>query len=407
MMSAGSEFAAPMRILVCASEAPFGPYNGLRLQIRALVNALSEHHDVHVVAAQWPDQEIADHEIADAPFRLTLLSAPTGGLARRLVGWSRALADHAPIESVNLLPRFAASVERLVTSEVYDVVHVSNGELAGLRPMLHGLPAVLAPLDAWERNVEAEAELASGLGRVVLAEQTRRVRRYVRRWYPDYDFNVLVTDEDANLTRRTVPLARVEAISNGVNLDLFTPGDPSRSRESGLIVFTGAMNFAPNVRAAQVLATDVLPRVLDEHPDARLALVGRDPGPEVLALAGPRVQVTGTVDDVRPWLWRAGAFVCPMVSGTGVKNKLLEAMACGVPSVVTPLACAGTAIVDERHALVAEDPNAMAQAIGRVLSAPGLAAELGAAGRRLVEDDHGWTGVARAYEQLYRRAVGC
>ena len=110
----------------------------------------------------------------------------------------------------------------------------------------------------------------------------------------------------------------------------------------GRIVFTGAMNYPPNIVAADFLARLLLPRVRTVRPDTQLVIVGREPDPRVLGLAAlDGVDVTGAVDDIRPWLQSAQVFVCPMLSGTGIKNKLLEAMASGLPCVATPLALQG------------------------------------------------------------------
>lgn len=388
-----------MRILVCASEAPVAPLNGLRLQIRALTEALALRHDVHVLAYAWPGQD------GPAPegVRLQTVPPPAGG---RISGWLRAAVDHRPIEAVKLTRPMADALIRFrEREEPFDVAHVSNGEIAGVAPALTGVPAVLAPLDAWDRNVAAQVAAATGLRRRVLIEQARRVRRFVAAAYAPYAHVVLVSEEDARATAAMAPGVRAVAIPNGVDTERFTPGDAA-GREPGLIVFTGAMHFAPNVLAARLLVREVLPLVRREHPDARVAIVGRGPLPEVQRLAGDGVEITGEVPDVRPWLRRAAVFACPMAAGTGVKNKLLEALACGAPAVVTPLASQGIALHDGEHALVAAEAGGLAQAISRVLGDPGLGERLGAAGRSLVEREHGWDAVAHAHERLYSAAIG-
>ncbi len=149
---------------------------------------------------------------------------------------------------------------------------------------------------------------------------------------------------------------------------------------------------------------EVLPLLLRERPDVRLRIVGRDPAPEVLALAGPSVEVTGTVEDVRPHLWEAGAYLCPMRSGSGVKNKLLEALAAGAPCVVTPLATAGLELVDGAHALVREHASELAEALLGVLSDPPRADGLAAAGAARAQE-LSWARTAEGFQAVYRDAV--
>ena len=169
------------------------------------------------------------------------------------------------------------------------------------------------------------------------------------------------------------------------------------------LVFTGALHTPANEAAATVLAQRVMPVVRATLPDARLAIVGRarSPAVQALASAADRVQVVADVPDVRPWLRRAGAFVAPMDVGTGVKNKLLEAMACATACVTTPLGTRGMDVVDEVELVVRESTDDLAAAVTALLTDPGRAAALGARARRHVVEHHDWVAVARRYESLY------
>src|SRR5204862_4887967 len=132
--------------------------------------------------------------------------------------------------------------------------------------------------------------------------------------------------------------------------------------------------------------------------DARLAIVGRAPSPRVRALAELEgVEVTGEVGDLRPWLASSGAYVCPMISGTGIKNKLLEAMACGAGCVVTPLALQGLRVAPGRELLVGGSARELADSLLRVLDDDAYRERLGRAARRSVQNEHDWRAVAHAY----------
>jgi glycosyltransferase involved in cell wall biosynthesis len=155
------------------------------------------------------------------------------------------------------------------------------------------------------------------------------------------------------------------------------------------VLFTGALEAPANEQAALRLVRRILPRLRARLPDAGVDLVGRAPGPAVRALAAePGVRVVADVPDLRPWLWAAPVYACPMVSGTGIKNKLLEAMAAGAPAVASPLACQGLAVRDGEQLRVAGDDDAFAAALAELLEAPAteLAADLLPAVRDLVAD---------------------
>jgi glycosyltransferase involved in cell wall biosynthesis len=365
-------------VLVCAAEAPLAPYGESRLQLRALVDALALRHEVHVVAALWPGQEITP-----TSFGMTLVPAPS--------------------RAADLPERLRPIVAGIVESSTFDVVHVVDGELAELRPALAGLPAILMPLAVRQLQVDAEAVHAHGPRRRLLSRRLRHACRHAQRWYPEYSYNVLSTEADADVARITAPLAHVQAIAGGVDAAWFSPVE--EPAEPGLVVFAGILDHEPHVRAAQMLVDEVLPLVRERHPHAHVALVGRDPSAKVQALAGPHVDVRETADP-RPWLRRAAVFACPVMTGTGAGTKLLEAMACGAASVVMPQVGESIGVVDGRPALVAEGPGAVAGAVGRLLSHPLLCTCLGLAGRRCVEEEHGWDRVAGRYELLYAQAIG-
>jgi glycosyltransferase involved in cell wall biosynthesis len=280
---------------------------------------------------------------------------------------------------------------------------VSSGRLAALGRELRGVPSVLGALDAWHLNLAAKAELSPRVRRVLLEAEQRRVRRFIAREYPAFDRVAVVSDGDRAALRDVAGSLDPVVIPNGVDADAFTPGAPD-DREPGVVVFSGAMDYAPNEAAAAFLARRVMPAVWDRVPDARLRLVGRDPSPAVLSLASDRVVVTGRVDAMQPWLRSAAVYACPMVSGTGIKNKLLEALACGAPVVCTPLACRGLAATPGEHLVVADDAPGLAEAIVELLTDDAAAAHLGASGRLYVLQNHTWDEAAARYEALFEDA---
>ncbi|MDQ4035939.1 MAG: glycosyltransferase, partial [Chloroflexota bacterium] len=208
-------------------------------------------------------------------------------------------------------------------------------------------------------------------------------------------------DADADRLRSLAPKARVEVVPNGVDADRFSPHRDLKPSPSTL-VFVGAMSYPPNVAAMRYFTNEVLPIVRRARPDTRLTIVGRDPAPDVRAMASASVQVTGEVEDVRPYLAAASVFVAPMVSGSGIKNKVLEAMAMARPVVVTSLAVEGLPVHNGQNALVADGAAPLAAAIIRLLGNPEERTRMGEAGRSLVEQQYTWEACAARYEELYQ-----
>jgi polysaccharide biosynthesis protein PslH len=165
------------------------------------------------------------------------------------------------------------------------------------------------------------------------------------------------------------------------------------------------MNFPPNVQAALFLVHEVMPLVRTQVPGARLRLVGRGPVPQLRNLAGPEVEITGTVADVRPWLLQAEVAVCPLRRGTGIKNKLLEAGALGLPIVATQSALGDVDLRDGQEVLIRDEPAAIAAAIVELLGDPAARRRLGDAARAVIAQRWGWEGPARSFTELYQEMV--
>jgi glycosyltransferase involved in cell wall biosynthesis len=374
-----------MRILVCASESPRAPLNGSRLLAWQLCSRLARDHEVTVVALRHPDQEGPP---PDGVRLYELPMTPLSGL-RAWLQRLRAVALREPVEARRLAAPFLSFLPEL--PDRFDVAHVMLGSLAGLASALD-VPAVIAPLDAWHLNVEAEAESAPRwVERVWRRAQVHAVRRFQAYAYRPFARVILVAEEDAHEVRALDPSLATVTIPIGVDSAAFAPDGRPRSG----ILFTGVLDTPANDQAAVRLAERIMPLVRRSVPEATLSLVGRSPSPRVRNLDAT---VVPDVPDLREYLWAAGVYACPMTSGTGMKNKLLEAMAAGAPAVATSLACQGMRVRDGVELRIADDDEAFAAALIATLRAPG---ELGDKGRQYVIDHHDWDAVAKAYAAVY------
>lgn len=204
-----------------------------------------------------------------------------------------------------------------------------------------------------------------------------------------------VTENEAALFKRLAPECAnsVRAISNGVDAEFFSP-DPARqspfSADELPIVFTGAMDYWPNIDAVTWFAADMLPQLLQADKRIRFYVVGRSPTPAVRALASQSVVVTGTVPDVRPYLQHADVVVAPMRVARGVQNKILEAMSMGRPVVAASDCVDAISAVDGKELVAATTPVQYVEAVRRLLERSNLADGIGAAGRACVVDSFSW-----------------
>ena len=213
----------------------------------------------------------------------------------------------------------------------------------------------------------------------------------------DAALTISVSEEDARALRKLSPRGQVAPVPTGVDLEYFVP---DRSAEvNDRIVFSGSMDWYPNEDAVLFFANEVLPKIQRVRPNTSFAVVGRNPSATVRALADrPGIDVSGTVDDVRPHVRRGAVQVVPLRIAGGTRLKIFEALAMGQAIVSTRVGAEGLDVEPNRHIVLADDADVMADAVVQLIDSPGRRHALGNAGRALVEARYGWDQVAREFE---------
>jgi glycosyltransferase involved in cell wall biosynthesis len=245
---------------------------------------------------------------------------------------------------------------------------------------------------------------ASVRQRLIAALELRRTRAYEGRVLRRVDRVAVTAPEDAAALRSLAPPAQVDVIPNGVDLEHFRP--LAAPPEPATLVFSGKMSYHANATAVLWFVRHVLPAVRARHAGVRLRIAGSDPPPAIRALGrDPAITVTGHLPDLRTAFAGATAAVCPVTVKVGIQNKILEAMAMGLPVVTTRQGHSGLGAVAGRDLLVAADAAAFAAGVCRLIEDRTLRAALGRAGREYVETHHRWDVAADRLEALYRSAV--
>lgn len=234
-----------------------------------------------------------------------------------------------------------------------------------------------------------------------------RLLAFERRAAMASDASLFVTEAEAALFIRSAPEARerTQVMQNGVDADFFSPANGGESpypTGGPVIVFSGAMDYWPNIDAVTWFATELLPQIRRSVPEARFWIVGMNPAPAVQALAGEGITVTGTVPDVRPYIAHADVVVAPLRIARGIQNKVLEAMAMARPVVLTSAPAAGLAAQSGLHCEIAHDGVGFASAVAGLLAAPERRAPMGVAARDCVLGAYSWP----AHLSLLERLLG-
>lgn len=294
-----------------------------------------------------------------------------------------------------------ATHRRLAASR-YDFVHFFGGvQVYEFRNLVAPrLPNIIVPYDCYSLFLERAGAAASGPAqRLRFRTRLAMARRYEALAFKGFGRVVLVTEVDAAYLRSLAPDLPTAVIPNGVDGSFFQPVADTELPPS--LVFVGNMSYAPNAAAAIALVTRILPKVEAEVSGARAIIIGPQPPPELSSLRSGNVEITGWVPDIRPHLAGAACFLSPLTTGTGIRNKILEAMAAGVPVAATPLSCEGIRVKDGEDILLGRDPAELAAAAIRLLRDKNLRRRIAEGGQRLVRRDHSWSQVADRYEALY------
>lgn len=387
----------PLRLLFLTPFRPRadGRHGGARVTGQ-LIAGLARHHEVAVV--HFDDPPGVEDELSRTCERLEPVALPAliEGWQARIAAKLRLLRGFPTRASELHNPAFGRRVHEVAAAWRPDIVQIEYPVLGQYLPALDGCPAPRVLVDH-EATLRETRPWGGPLPGLTAALDERAWRSYKRRALERVDAVVVFTDRDAEVLAGLGSPTPVVRIAFGVPM----PAEPLQPAAADGVLFVGNFQHPPNVDAAVWLARDVFAPLRRTHPDARLTIVGPSPPPEVLALAGDRVIVTGEVPDVTPHLRDAAVVTAPVRTGGGMRVKVLEALAAGKAVVATPRAVEGLDVLAGEHLEVAESDAGLRDAIARLLDDPGRRAALGAHARAWAQAHLSWDATVGAYERLY------
>lgn len=382
------------------------PYVPSRIRVRPfqIIRELSKRHKVHVVALG--EVGVGKARGAEELPGMTedLIVIPHSKL-RGLLQSLLALPTPSPMCSAFC---WSAAMKRTVADVVggasFDVVHIEHLRAAHFGAACGGLPIVFDSVDCLTGLFGQMARTKKNpVSKLVMAEEAWKLRRYEPRMLARFDRVVITSDTEREEIANLDQNLPIEVVPNGVDTDYFSPQEVERAPHR--IVFSGKMGYSPNAQAALWFAQNVFCVIRDKYPDAEFMIVGSDPPAEVNKLGSqPGIMVTGYVDDIRPHLASSAVAVVPMQVAVGMQNKLLEAMAMGLPVVATPIAtrslrqrCPGVAVAESAEEMIAE--------VSRLLDDPNRADQIGREGRDEVLRNFSWRSSVEKLELAYQGAI--
>ncbi|MBI2954156.1 MAG: glycosyltransferase [Chloroflexi bacterium] len=404
-----------MKLLFITPQLPYPPQKGTTTRNFNIIKNLSRNHEVHLLS--FGDSRCRDHVEALEAYcaSVKLCAMPTRRMATRV----RDLFLNPRPDLVLRLasPEFVERLREILLRNRFDVLQIE-----GLEMCLHwdtvskenrARSAVRATvLD--DHNAEyvlqrRAFEIDRGRPRKLVAAmysfvQWRRLTRYEAEMCRRVDGVVTVSEIDRKALDAISRLPRVAVVPNGVDVDYFRLAEPEGKHDAPTLLFSGTMDFRPNIDAVTWFCEEILPRVHRDVPEAKFCIVGRDPLPAVTELGkDPRVVVTGFVEDVRPYFRQASVYVVPLRFGGGTRFKVLEAMAAGIPVVSTAMGAEGIEASSGRDLIVADDPGSFAQWVVRLLREEDRRRHLVESARAIIERKYDWRIIVPRLEELYTR----
>ena len=391
------------------------PRFGAQARMHGLMTQLARRHDL--TAVMLVDDEFDADECRRAMQaycrEAVMVPNPYGreGLTKRLLQL-RSLASTPSFERLRVtLPVLQQTLDQILRARRFDVVNLEFPYL-GHYDLRQAPPGERRPsliVDSHEIAYDLARQFAragGNLGRRLYAGANwRKLRRDELGTYRAADGVYLCSATDERCLLNQVPGVRTTVIPNAADVEYYQPRPTDPAPDGRTVVYFGLLSTIPNIDGVVHFAQDIWPRIAEAAPQARCKIIGGRPPPSLLALAGPRVKLTGFVSDLRPHLAAAAAVVVPLRLGGGTRLKIVEAMAMGKAIVSTTLGAEGIEAVPGRDLLVEDQPAAFAKAVHRLLAEPGLAARIGQSARQLAVERYGWSEAARVLEGFYHRIL--
>lgn len=399
-----------MRVLFIATRLPLPAHSGGQVRALNLIKQATKFHKIDVVCFSF-DAADAEHAkgLRDLDTSVTLVPVRDRNIIQKI---SAVLFAAAPYSVSKYWSReMAAAIEKLISTNSYDVVHFEQVHMAHYRKFCNGHPCLVDQQNVEHRILERCANVEKSLfKRRLFLAQARKMKAFEATHLAGFSACSAVSDEDGrvlmNLVRNIRP---VYTLPNGVDTEFFRSRAHHicESPEEDALVFTGSMDWLPNADAASYFCKDILPLIWAVKPNVRFYIVGKGPSGRSNEFADVRIIQTGRVDDVRAFTARSKVVVVPLRIGGGTRVKILEAMSMERAIVSTSTGAEGIEYTVDTDIILADRPEVFARKVVLLLDDNEKRRALGMAGRKLVLEKYDWNIVGQKLNRIYGDILQC
>jgi polysaccharide biosynthesis protein PslH len=378
---------------------PYPPYRGDKLKIFNLAKRLKGRHELHLLTFAQSQEDLSYKKDLEAIFKeVHLVYLPKWKSA---INCAAGIWDSKPLQVLYFhSAELQQKLNDLLSTHKYDAVHVQHLRMSPYLANRKDIPRILDLPDAfslyWKRRKLVKRSLLTSLFENF---EQARVLKY-ESVLKEYDLALACSAEDLDYLSRTHQANNLRLLPNGVDLETFAPKGHDYSHNK-TILFTGNMDYAPNVDAVVYFTESILPLVQAKVPGVQFVIAGQRPIKKVTDLAGEHVKVTGFVKDLAAAYNSASVVVAPLRFGAGTQNKVLEAMAMGVPVVCSHIGFKGLAIKSGDGAIMQTEPEAFAGSVVDILSSAELRKKMGTTGMQIIRERFDWDIIAQTLERYF------
>ena len=387
-----------MKILVLCDVVPFPLEHGFNLRVFFLSKFLANKHQVDLLylSENSVPSLILETFHKVITFPSPKVTPPQGVVAKILdsISWNSVITSSSEVSSY---------LQQVFNNKEYDAVLAYSYMLPSI-PFPVDIPIIAdlvddSVLEFW-RELRAPNKL-----RKKITQLKWLVFGYLfeKKYFSLVDAAITVSEKDALFFSKVVPSCPIHVVQNGVDSEFFKPVNVPE--DSQLLVFEGKMDFTVNEDGVFYFVNEIFPIIKKTHPTTKFIVVGKNPSPELLKLKSESIEITGFVDDIRPYIMNAAIFVCPLRKGAGIKNKLLQAWALGKATVVTSVSTGGLIVNEGENVLVRDDPVGFAKAVTDLLDNAALRNKLGENARRTIETNYSWQQKTSQLEELFEKLI--
>lgn len=392
-----------MKILFLANRTPFPPYRGDKLKIYNLAKRLHGKHELHLLAFAQTEEDLSYKEALEEIFtevHFVYLPKWKSALSCLSAAWNPLPVQVLYFQSGAM----QRSLNELLNRHTYDAVHVQHLRMAPYLSHRNDLPRILDLPDAFSLYWERRRQMP---GNPAIKAFERFEQKRVLRYEPvmkQYDLALACSSEDVTYLRDKHEVKNLELLPNGVDLETFQAKGHDYSHNHTLL-FTGNMDYAPNVDAVLYFTKEIFPLVQARFPNIEFVIAGQRPVPKVQELAGEHIRVTGFIKNLADAYSSASVVVAPLRFGAGTQNKVLEAMAMGVPVVCSHIGFNGLGISTGEGAFMETTPLAFADRVIALLHDAALRETTGKKGHAVIAANFSWDSIAGKLENYFRQVM--